>query len=383
MTLQWFFSRTVRQAGQLHKHVHKLLSAQRDILSPQAIGAISGAMEELKKATAEKADRKALESQMTTLETVANKWLKPFPNPGLRENVEVFLVAIAVAMAIRTFFLQPFKIPTGSMQPTLFGITYENLMERPEVEIPNALIGFFKFWLTGISYKCEVAPADGQLLVEPPTRFLLFNLYQKYSVGGVGGKVWFPEDKLFSEAPSGMELKKGQAFLRMQMISGDHLFVDRFTYNFRRPRRGEIIVFETKGIDLLETQQWRIGRDQYYIKRLVGLGGEHIRVGGDHHLIIDGQRLDASTPGFRKVYGAPSSSGVNDYDGHTQVEKFAHESKEFAMRPNHYLVMGDNTRNSLDSRYFGDFSRDYVIGKAAFVYWPFTKRFFCGYKAGE
>src|SRR5436309_2371622 len=151
MTLQWLFSRTVRHAGQLHKHVHKLLSAQRDILSPPAITAISEAMEGLKKVISEKAERKALEGRMTNLENVANKWLKPYPNAGLRENVEVFLVAIAVAMAIRTFFLQPFKIPTGSMQPTLYGITYENLMERPEVEIPNAISGFFKFWLTGIS----------------------------------------------------------------------------------------------------------------------------------------------------------------------------------------------------------------------------------------
>ena len=56
------------------------------------------------------------------LQFAAEKWIKPYPNAAWRENVEVLLVALAVAMAIRTFFLQPFKIPTGSMQPTLFGV---------------------------------------------------------------------------------------------------------------------------------------------------------------------------------------------------------------------------------------------------------------------
>ena len=60
---------------------------------------------------------------MEKLEKAANKWLKPYPHAAWRENVEVLLVALAVAMGIRTFFLQPFKIPTGSMQPTLYGVT--------------------------------------------------------------------------------------------------------------------------------------------------------------------------------------------------------------------------------------------------------------------
>src|SRR5260370_19843105 len=63
--------------------------------------------------------------ELGNLEKAANKWLKPYPNAAWRENVEVLLVALAVAMAIRTFFIQPFKIPTGSMQPTLFGVASE------------------------------------------------------------------------------------------------------------------------------------------------------------------------------------------------------------------------------------------------------------------
>jgi signal peptidase I len=81
-------------------------------------------------------------------------------------------------------------------------------------------------------------------------------------------------------------------------------------------------------------------------------------------LIIDGRRLDAATPGFENVY-----SFTNGYSGHAPAELFA-DGRELRLRANHCLVMGDNTENSLDSRYFGDFSRDYVIGKSFFVYWP-------------
>ena len=72
----------------------------------------------------------ASNKEMGELEYAANKWLKPYPNAGIRENVEVLLVALAVAMGIRTFFLQPFKIPTGSMQPTLFGVTSSRILPR-------------------------------------------------------------------------------------------------------------------------------------------------------------------------------------------------------------------------------------------------------------
>src|SRR5438105_7565319 len=115
---------------------------------------------------------------MNNLENVANRWLKSYPHASIRDNVEVFLVAMAVAMAIRTFFLQPFKIPTGSMQPTLYGITQDNLIEHPEVQFPNFIAQFCGFWFNGVQYKEVVAKADGSIdsRDENPQRFLLFNL---------------------------------------------------------------------------------------------------------------------------------------------------------------------------------------------------------------
>jgi signal peptidase I len=47
--------------------------------------------------------------------------------------------------------------------------------------------------------------------------------------------------------------------------------------------------------------------------------------------------------------------------------------------PGKYFVMGDNTFNSSDGRYWGDFPKDRVIGKSFFIYWPISDRFGFGY----
>ncbi len=168
----------------MRSHVQKLLSHQRDILSPQAIEAIQAAMASCQKAVANNADKAALEKQMENLEQAANKWLKPYPNAAWRENVEVLLVALAVAMGIRTFFLQPFKIPTGSMQPTLYGVTSENLIDKPDFKIPTGWTRV-RQWFEGASYIHVVAEADGPVeAVERPVRMLIFNLWQKLVAGG-------------------------------------------------------------------------------------------------------------------------------------------------------------------------------------------------------
>ena len=93
MILQWFLSKTVRQATAMRKHVQKLLNHQRDILAPQAIEAVQSAMAGCQTAVADNADTPALEKQMENMEKAANKWLKPYPNAAWRENVEVLLSA--------------------------------------------------------------------------------------------------------------------------------------------------------------------------------------------------------------------------------------------------------------------------------------------------
>src|SRR6516225_9164773 len=187
--VQWFTSGTVRHATAMRKHVQKLLNHQRDILSPQSISAIETGIAELRGAITRDVGKEALEKQMHKLEEVANKWLKPYPNAAWRENIEVLLVALTVAMGIRTFFLQPFKIPTGSMQPSLFGVTSVPDLGRggnlpwmqptpQKIEIPTGLKRL-REWFEGISYLHVVAQSDGELeAVDAPFRILIFNIWQ-------------------------------------------------------------------------------------------------------------------------------------------------------------------------------------------------------------
>jgi signal peptidase I len=388
MTLHWFLSRRVRVATHMYKHVQRILNAQRDLLSPEAIQKVERAIGDLRDTVRGNPRRDVLDAKVTEFEATANKWLKPYPNSGLRENVEVLLVAIAVAMGIRTFFLQPFKIPTGSMQPTLFGITHENFIDRPEVQFPNAVQRFFTYWYRGLSHTHVVAQDTGQLRIidEQPMRLLLFNLRQRFQVGNVVHTIWFPPDNLFRRAglvgsdggPVTKVFSRGEDVIKLKVISGDHLFVDRVSYNFRRPTRGEIIVFETKGVN-----HPHISGD-FYIKRMVAMGSEEVRIGNDRHLVINGKRLTAGTPHFEHVYSFDAKQEPADsrYSGHLNdfvarvygygglAPLFRDESQHVTVRPNHYMVMGDNTVNSSDSRTWGDFPRENVIGKSFFVYWP-------------
>ena len=400
---RWFHSKTVRQANAMRKHVQKLLDHQRDILSAQAVQAVESAIASCRQTVAEQLDKPALEKQMENLEKAANKWLKPYPNAAWRENVEVLLVALAVAMGIRTFFLQPFKIPTGSMQPTLYGVTSENLINEPDFKIPTGLTRV-REWFEGVSYIHLVAKNDGPVqAVERPVRILIFNIWQKVVAGGKTFMIWFPPDygseTLESRArlQFGKEFHKGEDIVKLRVRAGDHLFVDRLTYNFRPPKRGEIIVFETKGIPEENRQRFGIPGDQFYIKRLVGLGGENLSIEPNYkvndapqssgtvdvgRVAVNGKPLSAAFPHFENLYtfyGASRASNPLDYKqnhyyGHASIGVLA-PGQNYHIEPSDYFVMGDNTMNSLDSRYWGGFPSSAVIGSSCFVYWPITARF--------
>jgi signal peptidase I len=264
-------------------------------------------------------------------------------------------------------------------------------------------------WFAGVSYIHKIAEADGTLdAVDPPFGIRIFNFWQTLVVGGKSYTIWFPPDygeqRLETRAGIhiGQTFQKGEDILKLKVVAGDHLFVDRVTYNFRAPQRGEIVVFETKGIpeERRVTGRWNIPPDQFYIKRLVGLGGETLSLKQEYEvngapgyppmpvgqLMINSQLLSAATPHFENLYsfyGAARGSKTlpyteNHYFGHAMMGELGPD-RQYTIPPEDDFVMGDNTLNSLDSRYWGSFPKSSIIGKAFFVYWPITGRFGWGY----
>jgi signal peptidase I len=396
MTLKWFLSGKTRHATEMCKHVRKLLASQRDILSAEAIREVEKALAEGEDAIKSSAPETVLDGKLQELEKTANRWIKPYANPDWRENVEVLLVAIAVAMAIRTFFLQPFKIPTASMQPTLYGVTAENFRTNSAVEFPGHWERFVDACVHGTFYHELYAPEDCELVAAQATQVARFINKYEFLVRTTSGQLrklslWFSPDYRLStnenwgdlhpsDIPGeGQRFRKGDPIVKLKEVTGDHLFVDRVSYNFRRPHRGDIIVFKTRGIWGIQDQ------NQFYIKRLAGLGGETIQIGEDRHAIIDGKRLDASTPGFENLYSFPDDAKVENskYGGHLPAWQLSSGAK-FEVRPKHYFALGDNTSVSADSRLWGDLPQENVIGRGFFVYWPISNhggsRFGLGYR---
>src|SRR5580698_23843 len=126
----------------------KVWNYRRDKLGAKESDELVGRTEELRKLLAERADAARLKLGIESLEGVLMRTGGAiYPKSSLVENVEFFLVAAIVILGIRTYFVQPFKIPTNSMWPTYYGMTAENF--PPGTTPPGALARALRFLAYG------------------------------------------------------------------------------------------------------------------------------------------------------------------------------------------------------------------------------------------
>jgi|ADurb_H2B_02_Slu_FD_contig_101_10971_length_1459_multi_3_in_0_out_0_2 signal peptidase I len=115
------------------------------------------------------------------------------------------------------------------------------------------------------------------------------------------------------------------------------IIVNKLLYRFKKPNRGDIVVFVPPGGD----------KQVYYVKRIIGLPGETIEV-KEGSVYINNEKLKES---------------------YLQIETPGKASLQ-TLKPNEFFVMGDHRNNSLDSRDFGPIELKSISGRAILVFWP-------------
>jgi signal peptidase I len=297
-----------------------------------------------------------------------------------REYADVLAVAIVVAFGIRALFLQPFKIPTSSMQPTLFGIHYISDQNETLKRTPS-LLEYPLFSARRAELTVKASGYIDQSSIRYFSRYMLadytsFNIDDiSYTLPGTPSKVL---SYLHFKQQSPGPIEKGTQLCNGWLSLGDHLFVDRFSMQLFGINRGDITVFNTEGI---------IGSSGnklagfYYIKRLAGMPGDTLRI-TDNMLYVKTRTSDKFMPiteldeRFKKIYSGQGGyhghhNGFSNGDSATYLGK-NHET--LTVPEDHYFMLGDNSLSSADSRDWGLVPRRNIVGKASFIFWPFSRR---------
>ena len=208
------------------------------------------------------------------------------PKSALQEWVESILIALVLAVLIRSYIVQPFKIPSGSMRMTL--IEGDHLFVDKWTYGPQVLPPMF--WDIGFQ--------DGSPLLS----------------------VRWPD-----------------SFLPM---------TKKRLPGLRKPQRGDIIVFV-----------YPVDPTKDFIKRLIAVGGETVEI-KDGTILINGKEI--TDPRIKRTY----------YYNHGD---YGAEGEVVHVPPGYVFVMGDNSGSSYDSRYWGFVPETNIIGKADIIFWPLDR----------
>jgi signal peptidase I len=358
--------RYITEAKHYRHALKRVINYKKDILPPTQLAALEDLLARLNKAIKSK-DREALPPLQEEVDKTVGKVAPPPKHAGWCENVEVFLVAIVIAAGVRAYILQPFRIPTGSMQPTLYGIVGTSTDTPP----PNILKRAFDFVWLGRSYFDVVAKESGRVIDMSERTHLNFFTFTEITMDSGKYTVFAPASALYSVfgVSPGRVYGRGEPIVRGYIDTGDQVFVDKLSYHFVPPARGDVFVFRTVGIRKIQEELPAGVDSQHYIKRLAGLPGDELRIAAPN-LFIDGKKADL--PPFQKVM-----SMKNGYQGYANlsIAQYLTESEEtFTVPQRAYFALGDNSYHSSDSRFWGIVPEQNVSGRGWFVYWPFSKR---------
>jgi signal peptidase I len=404
----------------------KVWHFRRDVLGAAEAAEFQRRQDDLRRRLKDRADAGRLKMGIDALEEILRRaGGEIYPKSSLSENVEFFLVAAIMILGIRTYFVQPFKIPTNSMWPTYYGMKGVNF--PPGTEAPGLAGRIARLVLLGAQRKELTAPRSGEVsalffsngrmaytvrndhtwlifptevweytfyvdgvpaIIRVPRDFGDFDaLVRETFFGGdpgsfdaywnqlkaTGGmeETWLKLDEntdnmvRVERIPLNRTVRAGDPILRFDLMAGDQLFVDRFSYNFVRPRPGQGFVFRTGNIPAIAADEG----DQYYIKRLVGTPGDTMEI--KEPVLYRNGRPIAGAEAFDL-----NARRVSPYGGYFNEEgsPYLEKGETLVVPPGHFFALGDNSGDSRDGRYWGFVPAKDVVGRPLFIYYPFTSR---------
>ncbi|MEI6248590.1 MAG: signal peptidase I [Verrucomicrobiota bacterium] len=418
--------RFLKIAKQVLEIAHKVKLYRGDVLRAEDLAEQDRLADQLVMLVKRSAQPAETEPAITALhEVLVRNGGKVYPVTGTADFVEMIVMAAIVAGAIRSFLLQPFKIPTNSMWPTYNGMT--SVVRAPGTEVPSLVTRTFEKIQWTWTY-VERAPVEGEVKIpldnagfdgkdkhyRPRGRNAVSNDYMlvvgntpmvvdvpaDFGLEGVLLRTYYPDyaklalrrqdnerwDKLLVLAGrdnriengpngpmllTGYKVKAGQPVLNFDILTGDMLFVDRVSYNFVNPSRGDTFVFKTNNIPGLNDRNGNPSQN-YYVKRLAGVPGERLFVDGDGRLYVNGKVVTSPEP---MVLNSERATDRGYYGYLADLGDYAYAiplNKEYIVTDRHYYALGDNSANSFDSRGWGEVPEKDVVGKPLFILHPFT-----------
>jgi len=390
-----------QEALHLTKGARKFVHYKRDLLKPGQVEEIESRRTDLLAAIKSGDRAKVDEASKQIRAACENSLPNDKPVGWLEENVEVMFVAIVIALGLRAYYLQPFRIPTGSMQPTLNGIIGKPLAENEWPSFPQRMLEKI---LRGRSYVKVVNDKDRRLAVSPRggvdirdvQMMHFFSRAEMHFTDSKPLRLPAPatpctqiglSDAIRTASMNGGMLPKGTVICEGTIDSGDLVLVDKFSYHFRKPKRGEVFVFDTMGIRGIHERSGDQAAGSHYIKRLCGVPGDTLSI-NPPNLLVDGKI--AREPGIQRVIRGEGAYDINPNGylfadrreligrGKSISQYLSKPDDSFSLAANarpgmrEYAALGDNTGNSLDSRYWGAVKEFNLVGPALFSLWPVT-----------
>jgi len=264
---------------------------------------------------------------------------------AIRDWLDAIIIAYLLAMFIRLFVVELFKIPSPSMTPALLGTESDRqVLSYYDIDHDGKDDMILRSYRAGLTYDVYLSKPG----------------YYQYAGA-------------FDPGPS------RDVWMRQSQQRQDHILVSKFSFWFSPPDRGDIVVFKVPRV-IFEPEK------PIYIKRVVGLPGEDLTfqpvtgVPGNYNtmgrLVADGELVEQPAFFQRQLYQFRAIGSI-----------LPHERPDYAeyrrgiqgldllkadVPDDGVYVFGDNTVSSKDSRYWGDVPLTRLRGKAICRYslWP-------------